>query len=553
MNEPNFINTSGLVIDRETEGQMSLPKKPLDDVAAEASSRSLVSFAHITDVSKIRQFQQAVNFVSHIPETIVTALVAAQDSATSSLSSTNEPTNLFETNRFECTANDYLIIERPLKKARSVSESSTDGFLLAHPSDTKCLSPLHTFIRQQIEVFTATAVELSAPAPGRKVPILLHQVGLRCIHCKHSPKRVKRAVSYPTTVARVYHCVSDQRQHFSQCPCLPAHVQATIQALKNEETKQKPFSLLTAQHYKRTAWALGLRDTDAGAVFLAKDVPLAAITPSVSPSLPTLQQVPSQPPRSKLLLKRKREQSTLPHAVSLTSMIAATAAISAPVMPRAHNGCRLLSLDQDRFHLNDVHCWVRRHIEAFAATEQDVLVPSPGRKQRIFVGQVGLRCIHCAGSKLRVKRSICFAPTTSAVYHAVCNMRYDHFKLCPGLSVKDRAEYEGLLEAARTKTSAGKGSSNSTAKYYKCSAMELGLIDTDNGIRFQDVALPEEKPQQQDETLQACAHDKKSPTMSTLDESMKGISALMIAASNPELQAAFTQRKRSIQVSPCSG
>jgi hypothetical protein len=94
--------------------------------------------------------------------------------------------------------------------------------LLAQPGDEEALNPLHVFVRQQIEVFTATAEELSQPAPGRKIPIKLHQVGLRCIHCRHfvtggnnntgnngqrqqqpNKKRVKRAVCYPSSVARV--------------------------------------------------------------------------------------------------------------------------------------------------------------------------------------------------------------------------------------------------------------------------------------------------------------------------------------------------------------
>ena len=87
--------------------------------------------------------------------------------------------------------------------------------LLARPGDEEVLSPLHCFIRRQIEVFEATPEELAQPAPGRKVPIKLRQVGLRCIHCtstslvgknsgNDSPtKRVKRAVCYPSSVARV--------------------------------------------------------------------------------------------------------------------------------------------------------------------------------------------------------------------------------------------------------------------------------------------------------------------------------------------------------------
>jgi hypothetical protein len=325
-------------------------------------------------------------------------------------------------------------------------------------------------------------------------------------------------------------------EHFSKCPCLPSDVKATIQALKNEEMKKKkPVSLLTAQHYKRTACALGLRDTGNGAVFLQKD--LYHASPKTSKA--SLQTVHHLPPRSKLLLLRKREQS-LPHSISVEKFLTSPSS-DLPAQRSAHKNCRLLAIKQDRDHLNGIHCWVRQHIEAFAATEQDVLVPSPGRKQRILVGQVGLRCVHCAESSVRVKRAVCYPPSISGIYHSVSNMKFDHFKQCPCLPMADRIEFESLLDAARSKACAGKGSSNSTAKYYKTAALQICLVDSDVGIRFQELSVQQEATQQ-------FLHDTSSPTSAgSLDDSMDGISALVIAATNPDLQAAFTKRKRSVQ------
>ena len=306
------------------------------------------------------------------------------------------------------------------------------------------------------------------------------------------------------------------------------------------------MSLLTAQHYKRTACALGLRDTESGAVFLEKDLHLAASAPKVHGTKPLIVNTHPQP-RAKLLLMRKREQS-MPHCVSAENLT--TTAAAAPISPiaavtgptRAHKDCRLLSLEQDRYHLNGIHCWVRQHIEAFAASEKDVLVPSPGRKQRILVGQVGLRCVHCADSNIRVKRAVCYPPSISGIYHSVSNMKFDHFKQCPCLPLEDRIEFEALLEAARTKASAGKGSSNSTAKYYKTASRDIGLVDSNDGIRFQERSNQQPEPGEAEPT---------SSTESADDGSMDGISALVMAATNPELQAEFTRRKMSIQTVAC--
>ena len=42
--------------------------------------------------------------------------------------------------------------------------------LLATPSDKAVLNPLHVFVREQIEIFTATHDDISQPAPGSKEP-----------------------------------------------------------------------------------------------------------------------------------------------------------------------------------------------------------------------------------------------------------------------------------------------------------------------------------------------------------------------------------------------
>lgn len=47
--------------------------------------------------------------------------------------------------------------------------------LLHTPKDASVLSPLHIFVRQQVEVFEATEEDLKQPAPGRRIPIQLNQ------------------------------------------------------------------------------------------------------------------------------------------------------------------------------------------------------------------------------------------------------------------------------------------------------------------------------------------------------------------------------------------
>ena len=83
--------------------------------------------------------------------------------------------------------------------------------------DSMELSPFQCLMRQQIEFFEAHQVDVDTPIQGRNRPIVLGQVGIRCVHCKHlSPvqasmekqnqvtKKSRGAVYYPSTLLGVY-------------------------------------------------------------------------------------------------------------------------------------------------------------------------------------------------------------------------------------------------------------------------------------------------------------------------------------------------------------
>jgi hypothetical protein len=93
--------------------------------------------------------------------------------------------------------------------------------LLSLPQDRVALSETLCVVRENIEVFTATLSDVNAPAPGRKHAVVVGQVGLRCIHCRHTTRscdRVKRAVCYPSSIKRIYRTVIDMKlDHFSTC------------------------------------------------------------------------------------------------------------------------------------------------------------------------------------------------------------------------------------------------------------------------------------------------------------------------------------------------
>jgi hypothetical protein len=483
----------------------------------------------------------------------------------------------------------------PTKKARTTKESSTivpallsKMSLLAHAMDDTVLSPLHVFIRQHIEVFTATREDIAQPAPGRKNPIQLHQVGIRCIHCRDLPPRdrVKRAVCYPSCVGRVYHSVSDMKfDHFHNCKGVPHDVQAKLQDLKQESRKKKPTKkspssskhgfASTAQYYHDSARRMSMTD-DGGGVFMSsykqgleandpekvekpkqqqasssKQLPPPIVTMPLVDSLQTFNITSLLALAQRLPLPFRFQPDLYPQSYSqrLVTPVSFSTTVNrsstdsltpletqkeTPTAPTQSNSA-LLSSPSDPQHLNGIHCFVRRHLEVFAANNDDVNAPAPGRRTRIVLGQVGIRCIHCASlpPRRRVKRSICYPPSVKGMYHAVSNMKFDHFGICRSLPVEARAEFAslrasctrriGASEESSNTASAGsknkKGSSSSsTAQYYHASGKKLGLVDTDSGIRFKH--------------LHQAVENIESITMSAEGNVSDGISALMIAALN---------------------
>ena len=77
------------------------------------------------------------------------------------------------------------------------------------------------------------------------------------------------------------------------------------------------------------------------------------------------------------------------------------------------NSPLLLALAEDKLILSEALCIVRSNVEVFAASMDDINAPAPGRKNAVTLGQIGLRCIHCIGCKMRVKRAQCYPSSIS--------------------------------------------------------------------------------------------------------------------------------------------
>jgi hypothetical protein len=326
--------------------------------------------------------------------------------------------------------------------------------------------------------------------------------------------------------------------HFSNCKELPADLRATFESLKTEGKsnrdkkcgdKGSSYPSSTAQYYHDAALQIGMVNGPGGifmtsapcfatAQFMHLQSTLAprqdlAITAMIG-QFPSIH---GFGPGQDLNLTNKLNMRSKT-AIDKSDVLANVWKHTTPPPQSSSDGERRVPLSEegDSGHLNPLHCFVRQHVEIFTADKNDISAPAPGRKTRVILGQVGIRCTHCAKlpMKDRVKRAVCYPPSVSGIYHSVSNMKFDHFGKCRGLPPKTREEFETLKFSCSRRGAA----TRSTAQYYCDSAVRKGLADTDTGIRFHEVKTEEGRkpvvtpPTQPKKTL---------PT---------GMSALMMAA-----------------------
>ena len=150
---------------------------------------------------------------------------------------------------------------------------------LAMSSDKDWLTPLHCFVRRHcVEIFTATQSDVSTPSKGKRKPIQVGQVGIRCPHChsgeaKNKP-RERGSVYYPTSIASIYNATMNLLQrHLHNCSCVPEDVMRRYETLKSDDARSGT---------SKRSLSLGLVDTPSG-------IRYSALSPPPLPSLSTQQ------------------------------------------------------------------------------------------------------------------------------------------------------------------------------------------------------------------------------------------------------------------------
>ena len=395
------------------------------------------------------------------------------------------------------------------QESDAMRRDGSSVLLLAQPEDRIALSETLCVIRENIEVFVATTSDVEAPAPGRKHPVVVGQLGLRCIHCRHAAKssdKVKRATCYPSSIKRIYRTVIDMKlDHFHHCQFVPLPLKERLEALKATNTRSTGT---TMQYFVRSAKKMGMVDASPGVRLITQPELEVQQKGSVESSTASLESIkegtPQQSPASSppaVDEQREPGASASPGSPrearspeSRDQSLSEQSSMELEVEPIDSNeeipnytGICSLALPEDKNSLSPLRCFLRQNVCAFSATEEDIAVRTPTTFS-VVLGQVGIGCIHCLKlpAKERSNRAVCFPFSIGRIYQSVADIQRFHLTECKMVPENVRTKFVELQSAS------SKGSKGlATRQYWVSSAKKIGLVDTSQGIRFgRDPAVP---------------------------------------------------------------
>jgi len=163
---------------------------------------------------------------------------------------------------------------------------------------------------------------------------------------------------------------------------------------------------------------------------------------------------------------------------------------------RFYTGSMSLALPTDEQSLSPLHVFLRRHcVEVFSF--QGTTHP------RLVDGQVGLRCVHCRNAP-GGERAVCFPSTLRNLYHSIETWQRRHAATCPYMLPNIRIQLDVLMSESRS----GAGGRR---QYWMEAAQQIGLVDTEYGLRFSKDPATVVQLQQQQQVIPRQVPLKKRP------------------------------------------
>ena len=314
---------------------------------------------------------------------------------------------------------------------------------------------------------------------GKRENISIGYGGLQCVHCAETANSRK---FFWSNVDRLANSFAEIPGHVLKCRRCPAEIKTALHELKRVHPDQMAKLPRGSQKvFFRRMWRR-LHDED----------PEGAQGPGLTKG--DLEDVRDSEPRPELTVKTECSDpvaspvgtSSSEDSIALADRStdecakALSESVKSPLSP---NSRVLLAIVEDTEWLSDMDCFIRRNLEVFCATEDDVEIASSDRKYPVSLHQVGIRCIHCAlSNEVACGHAVAYPYSITGIYESVREFQRLHLEVCPNLP-----------NSAKTKLAGFKGSSSLSSvlrKYYVLAAKALGMVDTAEGIRSGGESVP---------------------------------------------------------------
>jgi hypothetical protein len=311
---------------------------------------------------------------------------------------------------------------------------------------------------------------------GKREKIQVGYGGLQCVHCADVPNSRK---FFWSNVDRLANSFAEIPAHVLKCRRCPQPFKDALQQLKQEHPEQMARLPRGSQKvFFRRMWRR-LHDEDPKAKAEGSETKKASRSvetkpaeadPGASEPAPAAQDSPGSD-ESVLLLERPTQEAA--------KALADAGMQHGPPSPSSRI---LLAIPEDREWLSDTDCFVRRQLELFCATKDDVETARSDRKYPVFEGQVGIRCVHCSLSRGANGAAVAYPFSISGIYESVREFQRLHLDGCGNLPTSVKSKLSGLKGASSL--------SSVLRKYYVLAARALGLKDTRDGIRPGGESIP---------------------------------------------------------------
>lgn len=364
-------------------------------------------------------------------------------------------------------------------KAKSFVTADSDvGQYLIDSQDANLLTDYFFHIMQQLVICRFSEKDRKTRG-GKRENVDIGYGGLQCIHCINTQTSRK---FFWSTVDRLANSFAEIPSHILKCKHCPDAVRDALLVLKGRHHDQiQTLPRGSQKVFFRRVWRR-----------LHDNAGMQAATPFRDTGLAPLKEKSTvDPPMSALVAFAETALMSPDVAVSASNRLLASAAKSLEIQniksgaPEEKCERVLLAIPDDKNWLSDSDCFVRNNIEVFTANQSDVEKAAADKKYPIKLGQVGIRCIHCATASGGANcGAVSYPYSISGIYESVREFQRLHLVACQHIPLDVKVRSEKIMGGSSSLSSV-------LRRYYVQAARALGLFDTqDDGIRAGGKIIP---------------------------------------------------------------